>query len=198
MREFHNRLQRAEELQSHTDWWPRNGHWAPGSALCTLAHLAIKIIKPMNWWANVRGSVDSKGYGIATPKGSRWKDKISKAILLLQEKSSIQVRIMREVLSVSVFSTCQPSPRHIPRWFITSGGNEEPKLVLNPTQTGLKPHLSTLSTSEESLWFCFVASALPSSVRKVLIFNKADWSAMTINKLKIYKFTNTAKKTLNY
>ena len=42
-------------------------------------------------WPNVRGSVDSKGYGIATPKGSRWKDKISKAILLLQEKSSIQV-----------------------------------------------------------------------------------------------------------
>ena len=36
-------------------------------------------------------TVDSKGYGIATPKGSRWKDKISQAILYLQEKSSIQV-----------------------------------------------------------------------------------------------------------
>ena len=42
----------------------------------------------------VGGLVDNKGYGIATPKGSRWKDKISKAILLLQEKSAIQVRII--------------------------------------------------------------------------------------------------------
>ena len=41
---------------------------------------------------NVILLVDSKGYGIATPKGSRWKDKISQAILYLQEKSSIQVR----------------------------------------------------------------------------------------------------------
>ena len=48
----------------------------------------------------VGGLVDNKGYGIATPKGSRWKDKISKAILLLQEKSAIQVRM--EVLYVSV------------------------------------------------------------------------------------------------
>ena len=56
------------------------------------------LVKPIIW-PNVRGSVDSKGYGIATPKGSRWKDKISKAILLLQEKSSIQVRIMTEVLA---------------------------------------------------------------------------------------------------
>ena len=39
MREFHNRLQRAEELQSHTNWWLRNGHWAPGLFLCTIWHL---------------------------------------------------------------------------------------------------------------------------------------------------------------
>ena len=39
----------------------------------------------------IGGLVDSKGYGIATPKGSRWKDRISQAILYLQEKSSIQV-----------------------------------------------------------------------------------------------------------
>ena len=39
----------------------------------------------------IGGLVDNKGYGIATPKGSKWKDKVSKAILLLQEKSSIQV-----------------------------------------------------------------------------------------------------------
>ena len=39
----------------------------------------------------IGGLVDNKGYGIATPKGSKWRDKISQAILLLQEKSSIQV-----------------------------------------------------------------------------------------------------------
>ena len=38
-------------------------------------------------------AVDSKGYGIATPKGSRWKDRISQAILYLQEKSAIQVMV---------------------------------------------------------------------------------------------------------
>ena len=32
----------------------------------------------------IGGLLDSKGYGIATPKGSKWKDKISKAILFLQ------------------------------------------------------------------------------------------------------------------
>ena len=40
----------------------------------------------------IGGLVDNKGYGIATPKGSKWRDKISQAILLLQEKSSIQVK----------------------------------------------------------------------------------------------------------
>lgn len=32
-----------------------------------------------------------KGYGIATPKGSPWRDKISLAILELQEKGDIQM-----------------------------------------------------------------------------------------------------------
>lgn len=31
------------------------------------------------------------GYGIATPKGSKWRDKISLAILELQEKGVIQI-----------------------------------------------------------------------------------------------------------
>lgn len=34
---------------------------------------------------------DTKGYGIATPKGSIWRDKISLAILELQEKGEIQM-----------------------------------------------------------------------------------------------------------
>ena len=39
----------------------------------------------------IGGLLDSKGYGIATPKGSRWRDPISQAILFLQEKGVIQV-----------------------------------------------------------------------------------------------------------
>ena len=39
----------------------------------------------------IGGLLDSKGYGIATPKGSKWRDKISKAILFLQEKGVIQM-----------------------------------------------------------------------------------------------------------
>ncbi|XP_057667899.1 glutamate receptor ionotropic, kainate 2-like isoform X2 [Diorhabda carinulata] len=35
--------------------------------------------------------LDSKGYGIATPKGSPWRDRISLAILELQEKGEIQM-----------------------------------------------------------------------------------------------------------
>nr|XP_024216435.1 glutamate receptor ionotropic, kainate 2-like [Halyomorpha halys] len=39
----------------------------------------------------IGGLLDSKGYGIATPKGSPWRDKISLAILELQEKGNIQI-----------------------------------------------------------------------------------------------------------
>lgn len=39
----------------------------------------------------VGGLLDSKGYGIATPKGSVWRDRLSLAILELQEKGTIQM-----------------------------------------------------------------------------------------------------------
>ncbi len=39
----------------------------------------------------VGGLLDSKGYGVATPKGSPWRDNLSLAILELQEKGTIQV-----------------------------------------------------------------------------------------------------------
>ncbi|CAH1132879.1 unnamed protein product [Ceutorhynchus assimilis] len=39
----------------------------------------------------IGGLLDSKGYGIATSKGSPWRDKISLAILELQEKGVIQI-----------------------------------------------------------------------------------------------------------
>lgn len=39
----------------------------------------------------IGGLLDSKGYGIATPKGSLWRDPMSLAILELQEKGIIQI-----------------------------------------------------------------------------------------------------------
>ncbi|GFG33916.1 hypothetical protein Cfor_07160, partial [Coptotermes formosanus] len=39
----------------------------------------------------IGGLLDSKGYGIATPKGSPWRDKMSLAILEMQEKGIIQM-----------------------------------------------------------------------------------------------------------
>ncbi|XP_077280639.1 glutamate receptor ionotropic, kainate 2 isoform X6 [Temnothorax americanus] len=39
----------------------------------------------------IGGLLDNKGYGIATPMGSPWRDKISLAILELQEKGEIQI-----------------------------------------------------------------------------------------------------------
>ena len=39
----------------------------------------------------IGGLLDSKGYGIATPKGSAWRDHLSLAILELQEKGTIQM-----------------------------------------------------------------------------------------------------------
>lgn len=39
----------------------------------------------------IGGLLDSKGYGIATPKGSHWRDLISLTILELQEKGTIQI-----------------------------------------------------------------------------------------------------------
>ncbi len=42
-------------------------------------------------WAQIGGLLDSKGFGIATPKGSPWRDRISLAILELQEKAVIHL-----------------------------------------------------------------------------------------------------------
>lgn len=39
----------------------------------------------------IGGLLDTKGYGIATPMGSPWRDRISLAILELQEKGEIQM-----------------------------------------------------------------------------------------------------------
>ena len=58
--------------------------------LCESSMLDYVVQRDCNL-TQIGGLVDSKGYGIATPKGSRWKDRISQAILYLQEKSSIQV-----------------------------------------------------------------------------------------------------------
>ena len=82
--------------------------------LCESSMLDYVVQRDCNL-TQIGGLVDSKGYGIATPKGSQWKDRISKAILYLQEKSSIQVayNISRSVcaiesrkLSWAVFVLC--------------------------------------------------------------------------------------------
>lgn len=43
----------------------------------------------------IGGLLDSKGYGVATPKGSPWRDKISLAILELQEKGELACLVGR-------------------------------------------------------------------------------------------------------
>ena len=73
--------------------------------LCESSMLDYVVQRDCNL-TQIGGLVDSKGYGIATPKGSRWKDRISKAILYLQEKSSIQVEIKRTVQIVDVNLLC--------------------------------------------------------------------------------------------
>ena len=47
----------------------------------------------------IGGLLDSKGYGIATPKGSKWRDKISKAILFLQVHTILNVRWRANIFS---------------------------------------------------------------------------------------------------
>ena len=65
-----------------------NGSYA---FLCESTMLDYLIQRNCNL-TQIGGLLDSKGYGIATPKGSKWRDKISQAILYLQEKGVIQVR----------------------------------------------------------------------------------------------------------
>ena len=64
--------------------------------LCESSMLDYVVQRDCNL-TQIGGLVDSKGYGIATPKGSRWKDRISQAILYLQEKSSIQVKLSQRL-----------------------------------------------------------------------------------------------------
>ena len=68
--------------------------------LCESSMLDYVVQRDCNL-TQIGGLVDSKGYGIATPKGSRWKDRISQAILFLQEKSSIQVMLAYHVIHLS-------------------------------------------------------------------------------------------------
>ena len=49
----------------------------------------------------IGGLLDSKGYGIATPKGSKWRDKISKAILFLQ------VHFLCQFCNLTVDAVCK-------------------------------------------------------------------------------------------
>ena len=126
-------------------------------------------------------TVDSKGYGIATPKGSRWKDKISQAILYLQEKSSIQVSyssllcyplnwlyflwssLWYHHLITSTRIHWHVSVTFCFRWSTTNGGSMGPKGVPNRTETGPRPLHWMWSTLAACSWSCSVALSSPSS-----------------------------------
>ncbi len=51
--------------------------------LCESTMLDYLIQRNCNL-TQIGGLLDDKGYGIATPKGSKWKDRISQAVLYLQ------------------------------------------------------------------------------------------------------------------
>jgi hypothetical protein len=62
-----------------------------GSYAYLLESLTNDYVRQRNCELMQVGSLlDQKGYGIGTPQGSPWRDKISNAILLLQEKGDIQ------------------------------------------------------------------------------------------------------------
>lgn len=57
-----------------------NGNYA---FLCESTMLDYLIQRNCNL-TQIGGLLDNKGYGIATPKGSKWRDRISQAVLFLQ------------------------------------------------------------------------------------------------------------------
>ena len=76
-------------VESYEDGVDRvlNGSYA---FLCESTMLDYVIHRNCNL-TQIGGLLDSKGYGIATPKGSKWTDRVSQAILFLREKGVIQV-----------------------------------------------------------------------------------------------------------
>ena len=76
-------------VESYEDGVDRvlNGSYA---FLCESTMLDYVIHRNCNL-TQIGGLLDSKGYGIATPKGSTWTDRVSQAILFLREKGVIQV-----------------------------------------------------------------------------------------------------------
>ncbi|CAB4057538.1 GRIN [Lepeophtheirus salmonis] len=62
----------------------------PISTSIVYGDIKIEELRDCNL-TQVGGLLDSKGYGIGTPKGSLWRDHLSLAILELQEKGTIQM-----------------------------------------------------------------------------------------------------------
>ncbi len=58
--------------------------------LCESTMLDYLIQRNCNL-TQIGGLLDDKGYGIATPKGSKWKDRISQAVLYLQVQMDSQI-----------------------------------------------------------------------------------------------------------
>uniref|UniRef100_A0A1B0FM60 Uncharacterized protein n=1 Tax=Glossina morsitans morsitans TaxID=37546 RepID=A0A1B0FM60_GLOMM len=71
-----------------------------------LAKASYTLLQNLYWPSGVEDARTTFGYGIATPKGSPWRDKISLAILELQEKGDIQM--LYDKWWKSVGETCFP------------------------------------------------------------------------------------------
>ncbi|TMW47299.1 hypothetical protein DOY81_007619 [Sarcophaga bullata] len=96
-------------IETYRKMWRNMDHKKKPSALTSTYEEGIKRVKESNYaflmestmldyiiqrdcnLTQIGGLLDTKGYGIATPKGSPWRDKISLAILELQEKGDIQM-----------------------------------------------------------------------------------------------------------
>ena len=61
--------------------------------LCESTMLDYLIQRNCNL-TQIGGLLDDKGYGIATPKGSKWKDRISQAVLYLQVQMDSQIILL--------------------------------------------------------------------------------------------------------
>jgi len=99
---------RDSKIKTYADMWDYMEHKKP-SVFVTKYDDGVRRVKKGNYaflmestmldyvvqrdcnLTQIGGLLDSKGYGIGTPKGSKWRDPLSLAILELQEKGTIQM-----------------------------------------------------------------------------------------------------------
>ncbi|XP_076173790.1 glutamate receptor ionotropic, kainate 2 isoform X3 [Ptiloglossa arizonensis] len=109
----------------------------------------------------IGGLLDSKGYGIATPKGSPWRDKISLAILELQEKGVIQILYdkwwkntgdvcNRDEKSKESKANALGVENIAGRWCVVDDGDEEIIELRSSSGGPWREHLAQASSSSSS------------------------------------------------